>query len=491
MKSHLDTHLPVPQAIISRGHTLCPHCQSRTKALWLKVPENSTTDVFGPSRYLFDGAFTDRQPETIKLKFTCEHCKYQHEGIVFSDSRFFYSSGPGDSKTCGTTCACRSSDNTAVAPLGINALGTNPAFSASFDHFDKLRPCITLIEIVKTCNWSCPTCLAESAHSKVKDSDYIPSVELKIRLEGIIDRRNQDIEILQISGGEPTLHPEFFEVIEWAQAHPRIHVVMINTNGTLLNQKAFADKFNAMVNRTKVHLYLKFNGPTESAQISLAGFNAHSNELRALDFVGTSNISTTLAMTVVPNNLKDVWYVAELGLNVPSVRGVNYQPRFGGGRIEQAMSRLVDAGHVINHLIDQAHPIISDRSIVPLPCGDPNCHQIGMIHRESRTCIGSAISDEKRMQLLSFLADKLNYDSQDLTRCGCEVTDFGQMIGQLESSGTLFRLSIKPFMTFAKGVHNFACMRTDQCCTSVVGKDGKLHSFCKVYNGLDESNALW
>ncbi len=477
--------------IISKGHTVCPRCKKKTKALWLKTPPQPS-DPLGPGRYRRGTSFTQDLPETVTLKFNCEHCGHTHNSVVFSDARFFYASSPGEesSMSCGVSCACRASDNAAVSPLGGNALGTQPMFTSVFDHFDKLSPCVVLIEMVQSCNWSCPTCLASSAREP-SPKDYIPLEEFKTRVQQIINRRDQDIEILQLSGGEPTLHPHFFEILEWAQKNPRIHVIMINTNGTKLSNKPFAKQLTDMVDRTKVHLYLKFNGPTEEAQMVLAGFNAHSNEMRALNFVQSSRIPTTLAMTVVRQNLKDLWKVAEIGLTVSSVRGVNYQPRFGAGRLDLPIVQLVDAGHVTNHLIDQGSPVLTDQSIVPLPCGDPNCQHIGMLHRTTKKCIGSAVTPEERIRLLGFLEGKINYGSQDLTKCGCEVTEFGKLIGHLESTGQMFRLSIKPFMTFGGQVHNWSCNRTDQCCTSVVGKDGTLHSFCRVYNGLDGEGVLW
>lgn len=483
------THL-VSQPIISKGNTICPKCRKATKARWTKAPAE-VRDLLGPDSYRRNGAVTEELPEQIRLRYVCEHCGHAQNSVVFSDSRFFFDSSPGEaaSMSCGVDCACRASDGAIGSPLGKNALGTSPRSSSVFDHFDNLSPCVVLVEIVRECNWSCSTCFPDSVKT-ANPKECVPLETFKTRLQELIDRRG-DIEILQLSGGEPTLHPHFFEILDWAQKNPRIHVVMINTNGSKLLVRSFGDKLIEMVDRTKVHLYLKFNGPTKEAQLVLARFNAHPSELRLLDFVQHSQIATTLAMTVVPENLRDVWGVVELGLSVQSVRGVNYQPRFGAGRIDAPITQLVDAGHVINHLIHQASPVLTENSIWPLPCGNPNCQFIGMLHRESRKCFGSAVTEEQRVKLLGFLADKINYTGQDLTKCGCEVTKFGQLVGQLEATGQMFRLSIKPFMTFGGAGHNWSCSRTDQCCTSVLGQDGKLRSFCRAYNGLDEGRVTW
>jgi hypothetical protein len=41
----------------------------------------------------------------------------------------------------------------------------------------------------------------------------VPLGDLQRRIQAVIDRKGR-IEILQLSGGEPTLHPQFFEVVD-------------------------------------------------------------------------------------------------------------------------------------------------------------------------------------------------------------------------------------------------------------------------------------
>jgi uncharacterized radical SAM superfamily Fe-S cluster-containing enzyme len=42
-------------------------------------------------------------------------------------------------------------------------------------------------------------------------------------------------DLVQLSGGEPTLHPDFFPILDEARARPIRHV-MINTNGLRIAQ---------------------------------------------------------------------------------------------------------------------------------------------------------------------------------------------------------------------------------------------------------------
>jgi uncharacterized radical SAM superfamily Fe-S cluster-containing enzyme len=82
----------------------------------------------------------------------------------------------------------------------------------------------------------------------------------------VIERKG-GIEILQLSGGEPTLHPQFFELVQWAQAHEHIGYVLLNTNGVrIANDDAFADRLAKTFRYGKFQLYLQFDGVQESGQ---------------------------------------------------------------------------------------------------------------------------------------------------------------------------------------------------------------------------------
>jgi MoaA/NifB/PqqE/SkfB family radical SAM enzyme len=74
-----------------------------------------------------------------------------------------------------------------------------------------------------------------------ENSTRFPLADLQQRIQGVIDRKGR-IEILQLSGGEPTIHPEFFELLAWLHANPGIDYVLLNTNGVrLANDDAFLD----------------------------------------------------------------------------------------------------------------------------------------------------------------------------------------------------------------------------------------------------------
>ena len=161
----------------------------------------------------------------------------------------------------------------------------------------------------------------------------MPLADLQRRIQGVIDRKG-GIEILQLSGGEPTLHPQFCELLAWCHANPGIDYVLLNTNGVrLATDDAFLDAVGKTFRYGKFQLYLQFDGPQEAGQRALRGADLRDVRRRAIERCGALNIPITLAMTVTPENLGQVWAAVEFGLQFPHVRGVAFQPAFGSGRV--------------------------------------------------------------------------------------------------------------------------------------------------------------
>lgn len=85
--------------------------------------------------------------------------------------------------------------------------------------------CLTLIEITDACNLTCPVCYAASAPGLKHRS-----LEQVIAMLDRIVANEHEPDVVQISGGEPTLHPDFFAILDAARARPIRHL-MVNTNG--------------------------------------------------------------------------------------------------------------------------------------------------------------------------------------------------------------------------------------------------------------------
>lgn len=407
-------------------------------------------------------------PETIRLFRTCpDHGSF--DTCISSDARFYWLSKGGSA--CGGGACCAGEGGTA------GTLGRNAEPGEAMGVHEKLSTCLALIEIVHSCNLACPTCYASSEQSSGVNA--VPIENIQTRIQGVIDRKGK-IEILQLSGGEPTLHPQFFELLAWCRDHPAIEYVLLNTNGVkIAGEDTFASRLSKTFLKGKFQLYLQFDGPQESGQRELRGADLRDIRLRCLDRCAESGIPVTLAMTVTPGNLASLWETVEFGLERECVRGVSFQPVFGSGRATLGNEPRLNVADVILHAVAQSAGRLRFEDFTPLPCGDPNCATIGYLLRTPGGV--RSISDFLDFQnVQGFLRDRVRYSIEDLARCGCESEPLGAILKDLEINGnSAFRLFIKPFMDAWTWDED----RIDRCCTHVIRPDGSLDSFCRYYAG--------
>lgn len=404
----------------------------------------------------------------VWLSRTCsEHGAF--DARIATDARFYWLAKGDPSNECGPSCACPASEDGAVGTLGRNAgkRGTPEVLST----------CLALIEIVDSCNLACPTCFADSPvgltgnHLKAQ-----PLADLKDRINGVLDRKGR-VEILQLSGGEPTLHPDFMELLDWIHGEERIDYCLLNTNGLkLAKDDVFLKELADRARRGRFQLYLQYDGPQEAGQRKLRGGDFREWKHDVMERCERAKIPFTLAVTVNGDNLGHLWESISIGLRYDLCRGVSFQPMFGSGRGGEEEQRL-NVADVILACVGQSEGSMRFEDFTPLPCGDPNCATIGYL---LRTPAGTrSISDFIDFaSVQGFLHDKVRYELSDLIRCGCENTELGELLHGFEvSEKDAFRVFVKPFMDSWTWDED----RIDRCCTHVIRPDGMLDSFCRYY----------
>ncbi|HSJ01381.1 MAG: radical SAM protein [Verrucomicrobium sp.] len=434
-----------------------------------------------------------RRAGAVYLERTCAlHGEFS--ACLASDERFYWlAKGNDENRSCCTGGACCSAEGSAAGTLGRNAGGRKD------ETFEVLSTCLALIEIVNSCNLACPTCYADSPIGTGSKVDAVPLEEIQARVQGVIDRKG-NIEILQLSGGEPTLHPQLFELCRWLKAHPKIDFVLINTNGVrLAKEPEFARQLNDAFQGTGVQLYLQFDGVQAAGQKGLRGADLRTLRESALANCAAADLPVTLAMTVTPENLPHLWEAVSFGLSQQGVHGITFQPVFDSGRgktgalaaaaanpfrkeVRFKNDRLNTADVLLN-VVAQAEGKLKFEDFTPLPCGDPNCATIGYLIRQGDNVWPvSQFLDFTKLQ--GFLQDKIHYTLEDLAKCGCENTELGELLKLMERTRSMaFRIMVKPFMDAWTWDED----RIDRCCTHVIRPDGKLDSFCRYYSGFSDT----
>ena len=152
--------------------------------------------------------------------------------------------------------------------------------------------CLTLIEVTDRCNLTCPTCYASSSptHGRHRTLE-----EIEMMLNAIVASEGEP-DVVQLSGGEPTIHPDFFKILDIAKTKPIKHL-MVNTNGIrIANDIDFAERLSTYMPDFEV--YLQFDSFRPEALKRLRGGDLTDIRKRALKNLNKFNLSTTLVVTL-------------------------------------------------------------------------------------------------------------------------------------------------------------------------------------------------
>jgi hypothetical protein len=175
-------------------------------------------------------------------------------------------------------------------------------------------------------------------------------------------------DVVQISGGEPTLHPDFFEILEAARRRPIKHL-MLNTNGIrIANEPGFAERLQQYAAGFEV--YLQWDSLRPEALKALRGVDLSGVRVRALERLNHVDLSTTLVMTVARGiNDHEVGSVIEYAAKQPCVRGVTLQPVQHAGRTEDydAAKQRLTLTEVRQMILEQSS-LFAPEDIIPVPC---------------------------------------------------------------------------------------------------------------------------
>jgi uncharacterized radical SAM superfamily Fe-S cluster-containing enzyme len=224
--------------------------------------------------------------------------------------------------------------------------------------------CLTLIEICDACNLSCPVCYAESGTHR---TTYRTMDEIERMIDAVI-RNEREPDVVQISGGEPTLHPDFFAVLDAAKRRPIRHL-MVNTNGVRIAQEdGFAEQLASYM--PQFEIYLQWDSMRRGPLMTLRGADLRSVRERALARLNALNVSTTLVVTVERGiNDDELGPIIDFALEQPCVRGVTFQPVQQAGRIvgyDPARHRLT-LSEVRRRILAQTS-VFHPEDLIPVPC---------------------------------------------------------------------------------------------------------------------------
>ena len=351
--------------------------------------------------------------------------------------------------------------------------------------------CLTLVEICDYCNLKCPVCYAESGPQR---QQFRSLEEIEKMLDAVV-RNEREPDVVQISGGEPTLHPDFFKVLEMAKARPIRHL-MVNTNGVrIAKDEEFATRLAGFM--PDFEIYLQFDSFKAEALKDLRGADLRAVREQALERLNRLGVSTTLVVTLKKGlNDDEAGEIIDFALRQPCVRGVTFQPIQAAGRVENydpARDRLT-LTETRRRILEQT-AVFKPEDIIPVPChpdalamayalklGDRVIPLTGLIDPQilingRRNTIVFEQDDEVREQIFKLFATNHSPQSsasslRDLLCCLPAAA-----VPEGMSYRNLFRVIIMQFID----AYDFDVRSVKKSCVHIVHPDGRLIPF-DTYN---------
>jgi uncharacterized radical SAM superfamily Fe-S cluster-containing enzyme len=221
-----------------------------------------------------------------------------------------------------------------------------------------------VVEITDRCNLTCPTCYAGSSptYGRHRTLD-----EVKAMLDAVV-RNEKEPDVVQISGGEPTLHPQFFEILDYAKTLPIRHL-MVNTNGIAIAKDFdFAQRLASYM--PDFEIYLQFDSFKAASLQRMRGADLTKIRAQGLEHLNRLNLSTTLVVTLQQGvNDDEIGKIIDYGMQQRAVRGITFQPTQIAGRLDDfnVTTDRMTLTEVRRKILEQA-PMFEPDDLIPVPC---------------------------------------------------------------------------------------------------------------------------
>lgn len=232
------------------------------------------------------------------------------------------------------------------------------------------HPCLALFNITDECNMKCNICYyaSEPGLGNHRSMDTI-----KKMMQTLLSTESEP-DLIQVTGGEPTTHPQIVEILQYLKASPVRHL-MLNTNGIkIAEDKNFVKVLKALGGGFEV--YLQFDSMTPSVLKDIRAQDMSKVRLKALAMLEKYNISTTLVMVVKKGlNEQEIPEVIRFSRTYKCIRGVVFQPVEEAGRVNAHGDFRITLSEIRKIIIEDENNPFTSEDMIPLPC-DP--HKIGV-----------------------------------------------------------------------------------------------------------------
>ena len=227
--------------------------------------------------------------------------------------------------------------------------------------------CLPIVEITSRCNLICPICIADAGRQ------WDMTVEQFAAMMDTLIRAERQIDVLNLSGGEPLLHPDLLTIVDEALAQPQIVRVSISTNGLELLRRP---ELIEQLRQRNVVVSLQFDGFDDRVYEILRGRRLLDEKREILARLAEAGISTSLTITVAGGVNEDQFpEILKYFFLESHIVCLTIQPIALAGRATDAGTGIgrLTIPDVLRLLDTAGDPRVRAADFAPLPCSDPRC----------------------------------------------------------------------------------------------------------------------
>jgi uncharacterized radical SAM superfamily Fe-S cluster-containing enzyme len=240
-------------------------------------------------------------------------------------------------------------------------------------HTQKVR--LPVVTITSACNLDCPICYV---HNKNDDAYHMPVEDFAQILEHLKADHGGELDIINLTGGEPTMHPQLFDFLAMAKA-AGIHRVTVCSNGIRL---AKDEAFVARLGELGARVALSFDTFDKHADKLLQGAQLLATKLRCLELLDKYRVDTTLIPVMTRGvNDHEVGEILAFAMKRPSVRHVEVHTMTFTGQSGTTFDRAgrISMYEVLQEIEARTDGLLHPEDFVPSPCAHPLCYQIAYL----------------------------------------------------------------------------------------------------------------
>jgi len=365
---------------------------------------------------------------------------------------------------------------------------------------------LPIVPITSGCNLSCPICYT---HNKNEDAYQMTEEELR----GIIGHLRQMIpgkRIINITGGEPTQHPDYVRLLELCYEEG-IHRITLSTHG--LNFLGDNEDLLRKLAEIDVRVILSFDSFEEKINRQMLGGNFLTGKMRVVEQLEAHDICTSLLAVVAKDvNNHEVGDFVKLSLEKDFIQSLEMHTMTYTGQYGIHFDRKTRYGtyDLLKDIEEQTDGNIRISDFVPSPCAHPLCYQVCYLMRmeddgwlpmlrfmppeDLRDLVSDSLYMEPDPRTERKLQDVINRIWAGDIECEDDeavLSGLKYLVTKLFAPGITYeeRLAISERSFKAIYIHthmddeNFDVDRIRQCCVSIVEPDGRTIPSC-AYNVL-------